>query len=649
MNSYKDIVKLLKKYSYNYYVLDNPLVTDEEYDRLYHQAIEFEKKNPELIDKSSPTQRVGGAVLDKFEKSEHLQKMYSLEDIFNFEELKEWRDRFNFENLSFYCEPKFDGASLNLIYENGVLQKATTRGDGLIGENVTENAKTINSIPLEIDTKELIEIRGEVVIKKLDFEKINQERLANEESLFANPRNASAGSLRQLDSKITAKRKLIFYPWGVGQNSLNINSTNELMEYIYNLGFKQPPKRKLCHTVEEIEKFYKYLIDIRDDIEMMLDGMVIKIDSIATQNSLGYTVKNPRFSVAYKFPALEKITKIKSIDLQVGRMGIITPVANLEPVEIEGVIVERATLHNFDDIGRKDIKIGDSVIIIRSGDVIPKVIKPLEHLRDENIKNIERPTNCPICNSMVLDEGTQIKCQNISCPAIAINSIIHFASKKCMNIDGLGKKIVEKLYNENIIKDILDLFSLEREKLLELEGFKDKKVDNLLNSIESSKNIECFRFINALGIEHIGEVASRKICNKFGVEFLKVTKDEVLDIDGFGEEMAESFIEFIEVNRDRVVKLLEIIEPISNKIEQIESIFTDKTVVITGTLSRSRDEVKELLTQMGAKVTSSISKKTDFLIYGENAGSKYEKAEKLGVKLISESEFLEKIEIKNRI
>ncbi len=643
---YLQKVELLKKYAYAYYVLDNPLITDEEYDKLYREVLKYEQTNPNdaLID--SPTKRVGGVVLDSFIKAHHIKRMWSMEDVFDKDEMILWLQRVtkHVQNPIFVCEPKFDGASLNLIYENGVLQKAITRGDGVIGEDVTQNVLTIRSVPIKINYKELIEIRGEVVIKKSDFEKINKERLELDQPLFANPRNAAAGSLRQLDSSITAKRRLFFYPWGVGENSLEFENLSQKMEFIYKLGFLSPPFFKRCQNIDEIEKAYDELLKLRDKIEMMMDGLVVKVDQISLQEELGYTVKNPKWMCAYKFPAIEKSTTIKDIVFQVGRTGVVTPVAEVEPVEIEGAIIERATLHNFDEIERKDIRVKDRVIIIRSGDVIPKIIKVLTNFRDGSEKKIQRPKFCPVCGSELLDEGILIKCQNLTCSARVVNSIIYFASKKCLNIEGLGKKIVEIMYKENIIKNVLDLFSIDRQKLLELEGFKEKKVDNLLKAIENIKGSECWRFVNALGIEHIGEVASKKLCENFGLNFVNATKDELLEIDGFGEEMAESVLEFVRVNGYMISKLIEKINPkIEQKTEIKDNLFKDKTVVLTGTMSLARDKVKEILESYGAKVTNSISKKTDFLIYGKNAGSKYEKAKKLGVKLLDEDEFMKSI------
>jgi DNA ligase (NAD+) len=645
-NQYKELIKLLNDYSHSYYTLDNPKVSDEEYDKLYRQLKKYEEQNPNEIDNNSPTQNVGYKIIDSFQKGTHIKRMWSQEDIFDENELQDWIDRIekNFDNLAYYCEPKFDGASLNLIYENGKLKQAITRGDGLTGEDVTHNANVIDSIPKQIDYNGLIEIRGEIVIKKDDFEKINAQRLKDNESPFANPRNASAGSLRQLNSSITAKRRLYFYPWGIGENSLDINNNFEMMDFIYNLGFLEPPYRKYCKNKDEILNIYHLLIENRDNIEMMLDGMVIKLDSIQQQNSLGFTAKTPKWSVAFKFPALEKQTKLLDIKYQVGRTGVVTPVAVLEPVNIEGAIVQRATLHNFDEIEKKDIKINDTVLIIRSGDVIPKITKSLTNFRDDTQIDIIKPTHCPICNSHLLIEDILIKCQNLSCKARTINSIKHFVSKKCMNIDGLGEKIVILLHEKELLNDVLDIYTLKYEDLITLDSFKEKKTQNLLDSINNSKNQELYRFINALGIEHIGEVASKKIALEFGENFYKITLDDLVAIDGFGIEMSKSYIEFCEVNSDKIIKLFEILNPIIPiKQEKQESVFTDKTVVITGTLSKPRDDFKAILENLGAKITNTISKKTDYLLAGDKAGSKLEKANKLGVKVLDEDEFNELI------
>lgn len=643
--AYGQKIDRLKAWAKAYYVDDAPLASDEEYDKLYHEVLKYEQENPLLVDATSPTCRVGGKVLEGFEKAHHYARMWSMEDVFDEAELDTWIQRVKKtkEDFTLYCEPKFDGASLNLMYEEGRLKQAITRGDGSVGEDVTENIKTIHSIPLEIGYQEFIEIRGEVVIRKSDFEMLNEERLRLSEPLFANPRNAAAGSLRQLDTAITAKRKLVFYPWGLGQNSLSESFLSQKMAFVYALGFLQPPKILVTKTLELVHKLHEELISKRDEIEMMMDGMVVKIDDIALQEELGYTVKYPRWMVAFKFPAIEKVTRIKDIALQVGRSGVVTPVAEVEAVNIEGVVVERATLHNFDEIERKDIRIGDSVIIIRSGDVIPKIIKVLENRRLGNEVAVQRPTICPVCQSELLDEGTLIKCQNLSCDARVVNAIIHFASKKCLNIDGLGDKIVEQLYAQKLISHVGDLYALNLDALLALEGFKDKKALNLLASIEKSKGVSLERFINALGIEHIGEVAAKKIAYQFGLEWLHVSFEKIIAVEGFGEEMAKSLLEFIRVNRQKVEALMDTIAPsVREKEELIDSIFSGKTVVLTGAMSAPRDVIKQNLEKLGAKVSGSVSKKTDYVIYGEDAGSKLSKAIELGVKTLSEAE-LEKI------
>lgn len=637
---YIEKLEILKAWAKAYYVDDAPIASDEEYDRLYHEILKYEQENPLFADSNSPTKRVGGVVLEGFEKASHKARMWSMEDVFDEHDLDAWIERVKKvkESFTFYCEPKFDGASLNLIYENGILKQAITRGDGSVGEDVTQNVKTIGSIPLKIAYDGEIEIRGEVVIKKADFERLNEERLKNDEPLFANPRNAAAGSLRQLDTSVTAKRKLMFYPWGIGVNSLTQSFLSQKMSFVYSLGFLQPPRIVVTKNVEDVHTLYHELIAKRDEIEMMMDGMVVKVDDIALQEELGYTVKYPKWMVAFKFPAIEKVTKLKDITLQVGRTGVVTPVAEVEAVNIEGVVVERATLHNFDEIERKDIRIGDSVIIIRSGDVIPKIIKVLVERRNGTEIMPKRPLSCPVCGSELLDDGALIKCQNLSCDARVVGAIIHFASKKALNIDGLGDKIVEQLYAQKLVLHVKDLYTLSVEQLLSLEGFKAKKADNLLAAIEQSKGVSLEKFINALGIEHIGEVAAKKIARAFGLEWLEASYEAIIGLEGFGEEMAKSLVEFIHVNKTETYELMAVIEPIASKLEIIESVFTGKTVVLTGSMCKPRDEIKGMLEKLGAKVSGSVSKKTDFVIFGEEAGSKLDKALELGVKTLSESE-----------
>jgi DNA ligase (NAD+) len=640
-NEYPSQVKTLIKWAHAYYVDDNPIATDEEYDKLYHQVLDYETAHPDQTAEDSPTKRVGGIVRDEFSKATHIQRMWSMEDVFTLEDVKEWLARVekNVGEAHYFCEPKFDGASMNLLYEDGKLIRAITRGDGFIGEEVTDNVRTIRSVPLTIDYKAQIEIRGEVVIRKDDFETINSERLANDEAPFANPRNAAAGSLRQLDSAITAKRRLVFYPWGLGENSLEMPTLSQKMDFVHKLGFLSPPYTQDCRNADEIEAFYHKLISLRDEIPMMMDGMVIKVDDSLLQEDLGYTVKFPKWMCAYKFPAVEKVTRINAITLQVGRTGAITPVAEVEPVNIDGAMIARATLHNFDEIERKDIRIGDSVIIIRSGDVIPKITKVLSDRRNGDEQAIKRPTSCPTCDSELLNEETLIKCQNLDCPDRVVNSIIHFAKKGAMNIDGLGGKIVEILVKNKLIHNIADLYTVTIEQLEPLEGFKEKRINKLLQAIKNTKGTDLSRLINAMGIEHIGEVASKALALEFGLKLIDADYDDIIAIDGIGEEMANSLLEFMRVNHDFVANLFELVQPsVTEKVEAKDNPFKDKTVVLTGSLSQGRREIKAMLEDLGAKVSGSVSKKTDFLIYGDKAGSKLTKAEGLGVATLTEDD-----------
>jgi len=644
---YQKSIITLQKWAKAYYVEDNPIATDEEYDKLYHEVLEYETKYPDKVLEDSPTKRVGGVVRDEFSKATHIKRMWSMEDVFTTSEVQEWLDRTvkNVGESCYFCEPKFDGASMNLLYKEGKLIRAITRGDGVVGEEVTDNVRTITSVPLSIEYQGLIEIRGEVVIRKDDFEAINKERLAQRGTLFANPRNAAAGSLRQLDSSVTAKRRLVFYPWGLGENSLAQSDLSAKMDFIYTQGFLNPPYTKKCESIQDIEEFYHFLISKRDEIPMMMDGMVIKVNDVSLQEALGYTVKVPKWMCAYKFPAVEKVTKLNAITLQVGRTGVITPVAEVEPVEIEGAVIARATLHNFDEIERKGLMINDSIILIRSGDVIPKITKVLEDRRNGSEVVISRPTQCPTCNSKLLDEGTLIKCQNLNCPDRVIGAISHFAKKGCMNIDGLGSKIVELLVTEKKIDDILTLYSLDSSDLEGLEGFKEKRINKLLHAIEESKGVSLAKLITAMGIEHIGEVASKQIALEFGLGLVDISLEELVAIDGIGEEMANSYLEFMRVNREFVLKLFDAIKPtVEEKVKAIENPFRDKTIVLTGTMSMSRGIIKNQLEELGAKVSGSVSKNTDFLIYGEEAGSKLTKAQNLGVESLTEEEMRGMIE-----
>ncbi|WP_299190040.1 NAD-dependent DNA ligase LigA [uncultured Campylobacter sp.] len=638
-DEYRSAIDTLNAWARAYYTDDKPIASDEEYDELYSKAEKFEEQNPELALPYSPTKRIGGAISEGFSKLAHGAQMWSMEDIFDDADLLAWLARGEKSGAQFYVEPKFDGASLNLTYEGGVLISAATRGDGLVGEDVTQNARAIKSVPLQIPYAQRIEIRGETLIAKSDFDALNDERAANGESLFSNPRNAAAGSLRQLDSAIVAKRKLKFIPWGVGEHSLGFALHSQIMEFVRSLGFLRDEFCRICSGASEIRSAYEALHSMRASKDLMLDGMVIRVNELSKCAQMGYTVKFPRFMVAYKFPAVEKVTRLREINLQVGRTGAVTPVAVVDSVNIDGANVSNATLHNFDEIARLGLMKNDFVGIIRSGDVIPKITSVYKQRRDGTQSEISRPGRCPVCGEKLLDEGALIKCQNLDCKARVIGSLIYFCSKKCMNIEGLSDATITQLFESGKISKIGDIYALGVQDLADLEGFADKKISNLLGAINASKNAPLERFIASLGIEHIGEVAARKIAAAFGQDWLDASEDEILRLEGFGEAMARSLAEFCKINREKILNLSEIINPRPPETQTAKSAFTDRSVVITGTLSRPRDEFKARLLAMGAKVQGSVSAKTDFVLAGEDAGSKLQKARSLGVRVIDESEF----------
>lgn len=634
---YQNAIKILNEWAHAYYTLDKPIASDAEYDELYRQILNYEAKNPLLIASNSPSRRVGAEILKGFEKMAHIKALWSMEDIFDQNELKEWLERGNKQNLELYIEPKFDGASLNLLYENGQLFSAITRGDGKIGENVTQNARTITSIPLTIPYKERIEIRGEVLITKSDFNAINQELTKQGKQTLANPRNAAAGSLRQLDSAITRSRRLKFYPWGVGENNLKFTKHNQIMEFIRSLGFLQDEFCVLCVGLENAQNAYNELLRRRESASILMDGMVLRLNDVSQEEKFGYTVKFPRFMVAYKFPALEKSTIILDVVWQVGRTGALTPKAICQSVNIDGANVQHATLHNYDEICRLGVKIGDVVSIIRSGDVIPKITGVLRPGKEQ--KEIIKPKFCPQCASELFDDGAILKCQNLACKARVLNNMIYFASKKCMNIDGLSSATIRLFYELGLIKNISDLYRLKQSDLENLEGFKDKKITNLLNAIAASKTPSLERFIASLGIELIGEVAAKKIAQHQKQNWRNASYDELISIDGFGENMAKSYLEFMRINREKIDELLSFITPkIQTQTPQTSQI-SNKTFVLTGTLSAPRQNFKERIEALGGRVSSAISSNTDFLLCGQNAGSKLNKAKELGVEILNEAQF----------
>ena len=647
------LVALLNKYSYDYYVEDNPQISDTEYDTLYKQLEKLEQEYPEFILDNSPTQRVGDRVLDEFEKVIHKVPMLSLSNTFSIEDLRDFDSRISKlssdNSIEYICELKIDGLAISINYENGKLVSAATRGDGMVGENVTENIKTIFSIPKTLKTKKSFEVRGEVYLPKKSFELLNKEREENNEVLFANPRNAAAGSLRQLDSKITAKRRLSAFIYSVVGDE-NINSQKMALTVAADLGLPVNPNFKLCKTIDEVVDYIMYWEEHKQDLPYEIDGIVIKVNSYSLQEEIGSTQKSPRWATAYKFPEEELATKLLDIELSVGRTGIITPVAVLNPINISGSTVSKASLHNKDIIDELDIHIGDMVVVKKAGEIIPKVVRVVEELRLANSEKYVMPNICPSCESKTFTkEGDPFtRCLNPDCPEQNIRKIIHFASREALNIEGLGDKVVATLYEKGIIKHTIDLFSLDRNKLVELERMGDKSVDNLLNAIENSKQSSLDKVIFALGILNVGKKAGKILAEYYKnlTNFSKATVDELLELPDIGLITAESIVDYLS-NDNNLRFINELIEigmnpqyEIQNK--NTDNIFSGKTIVLTGKLVElTRNEAKEYLERFGAKVTGSVTSKTDYVIAGEKAGSKLAKAEQLGIRVLSEDEFID--------
>ena len=647
------LVALLNKYSYDYYVEDNPQISDTEYDTLYKQLEKLEQEYPEFILDNSPTQRVGDRVLDEFEKVIHKVPMLSLSNTFSIEDLRDFDSRISKlssdNSIEYICELKIDGLAISINYENGKLVSAATRGDGTVGENVTENIKTIFSIPKTLKTKKSFEVRGEVYLPKKSFELLNKEREENNEVLFANPRNAAAGSLRQLDSKITAKRRLSAFIYSVVGDE-NINSQKMALTVAADLGLPVNPNFKLCKTIDEVVDYIMYWEEHKQDLPYEIDGIVIKVNSYSLQEEIGSTQKSPRWATAYKFPEEELATKLLDIELSVGRTGIITPVAVLNPINISGSTVSKASLHNKDIIDELDIHIGDMVVVKKAGEIIPKVVRVVEELRLTNSEKYVMPNICPSCKSKTFTkEGDPFtRCLNPDCPEQNIRKIIHFASREALNIEGLGDKVVATLYEKGIIKHTIDLFSLDRNKLVELERMGDKSVDNLLNAIENSKQSSLDKVIFALGILNVGKKAGKILAEYYKnlTNFSKATVDELLELPDIGLITAESIVDYLS-NDNNLRFINELIEigmnpqyEIQNK--NTDNIFSGKTIVLTGKLVElTRNEAKEYLERFGAKVTGSVTSKTDYVIAGEKAGSKLAKAEQLGIQVLSEDEFID--------
>ena len=643
---YDTNIKKLIEWSHAYYVLDNPIATDEEYDKLARECKAFEEANPLLKHPNTPNDRVGAEVSKKFKKERHISRMWSQEDIFNEDELKDWLESiYKFNIYNFVVEPKYDGLSLDLVYDKGVLVKAITRGDGEVGEDVTTNAKTIRSIPLTIPYLGLLEIRGEVLMKKKDFDKLNEARTSNGEPLFANARNAAAGSLRQLDSKVTASRKLWFVPWGIGSDIINRDKdfkfhNMSIIKLVKEYGFYVPMLPDSVFMDTEIIEYYKDFIHTRASMEFMIDGMMIKVNDFERCEEIGYTNKFPRWSCAFKFPALEKVTTVTSIIDQVGRTGVITPVAIIDPIEIDGSIVSRATLHNYSEIDKLGLKINDKVILIKSGDIIPKITKVLSDRRTSPI-DIVRPTVCPSCNSTLIEESIELRCINLECTSRVVNSIAYFASRDCAFIDGLGVKIIHQLVNSGLVKSIIDLYKLTKSDLVNLEGFKDKKIDNILSGIENSKGMDLYRLIAGLGIEHTGVRMSKDLCRQYGLRLLDLSIEELSSTDNIGLITATSIVDYINTSRDMINELITITNPkVENKIVDTNHYLYGKNIVITGSFTMPRKVIEEKLESLGAKIKDSVTSSTDILIAGESAGSKLDKAKKLGIEIKTFEEIL---------
>ena len=648
---------LLHKFNYEYHVLDNPSVPDSEYDKLLHELISIEEEHPELKTSESPTVRVGGPPLSQFEKINHDTPMLSLGNAFNEEDLRKFdqRVRDKVSNIKYTCELKIDGLAVSLKYDNGRFVQGLTRGDGTTGENITENLKTIHAIPLKIKEPLSIEVRGEAYMPRSSFLSLNEQKEKNGEQLFANPRNAAAGSLRQLDSKLTAKRKLDIFLYSVNDlTEIEASSQSEALNNLDELGFKTNKERETFDDIEGVLSFIEKWTEKRNQLPYDIDGIVIKVDDLSQQEELGFTQKSPRWAIAYKFPAEEVLTTLLDIELSIGRTGVVTPTAILEPVRVAGTTVSRASLHNEDLIHEKDIRIGDKVVIKKAGDIIPEVIRSIVESRAECSEVYHMPTHCPSCDhELVRIEGeVALRCINPKCPAQLVEGIIHFVSRQAMNIDGLGEKIIEQLYTHDKIKDVGDLYYLTKEDLLPLERMGEKKVQNLLTAIEASKEKSLEHLLFGLGVRHLGIKASGVIAEKFETidRLFEAQIDDLTEIPDVGHKMAQSLVTYME-NEDIQVLIEKLKKKNVNmtytgvKQSEIEGHpdFSGKTFVLTGKMTEmTRPEATNILQSYGAKVTNSVTKNTDVVIAGEEAGSKLEKAEKLNIEVWSEQDWLDK-------
>ncbi len=655
----EQLKKLLNEFAHRYYVLDEPIVSDGEYDRLFQELTTLEDAYPALVTDDSPTRRVGGAPLDKFEQVEHRIPMLSLENAFSDEDLEQFSEKLQrFLNqpiaTGFSAEPKLDGLAVELVYRRGSFVTGSTRGDGVTGENISAQLKTIHSIPLKLigNVPYLLEVRGEVFMEKHGFDRLNRSQLAKSLQPFANPRNAAAGSLRQLDPAVTAERPLRFFAYGISDpESSNRGSQTELLQYLKRCGFPVCPYNSFCADISEVVTHYQTLAGLRHNLPYDIDGMVVKIDEFVLQDRLGVKARAPRWAIARKFPATQATTTLLDVDFQVGRTGAITPVALLDPVILDGATVSRATLHNQDEFQRKDLQIGDTVLVQRAGDVIPEVVKPIREKRNGSETPIIMPSRCPACESeLVRPENEAVtRCINLQCPAQQLRGLIHYCSKAGLDIEGLGKKYIEQLYELGLIKTIPDIYTLTREILAHLDGWGDKSADNVLAAVSQAKEPPLSTFLAALGIRYIGEVNATLLEDHFGslANLAGATMEELLDIDGIGDQAAQSLIKYF--NDPEIVIMLEKLGAtgvVSGIAERGDSKLplSDVVIVFTGSLIQlSRDEAKKLVKENGGHIASSITKKVTHIVAGEKAGSKLRKAQEAGKTILTEEAFLHMI------
>ncbi|BAO07163.1 DNA ligase [Enterococcus mundtii QU 25] len=648
----------LDRWSREYYVLDQPTVEDYIYDKTYAELVAIEEQYPDLITADSPTQRVGGKILSSFEKVTHDIPLYSLNDVFNKEELLAFDQRVQKaigRPVAYCCELKIDGLSVSLRYENGEFVRGATRGDGSVGENITENLKTVRSVPIKLKEPMSIEVRGECFMPKRSFVKLNQKNEEEGKPVFANPRNAAAGSLRQLDSKITAKRNLDTFLYTVADfGPMQATTQYEALEELDKIGFHTNHEKRLCHSIDEVWAFIEEYHEKRKDLPYEIDGIVIKVNDFSLQDQLGFTVKAPRWATAYKFPPEEVETVIEEIEWTVGRTGVVTPTAIMTPVRVAGTTVSRASLHNGDYIQMKDIRLNDTVQIYKAGDIIPEVAQVILDKRPKDSEPYKMPEHCPVCHSELvhLDEEVALRCINPKCPAQMKEGLNHFVSRNAMNIDGLGPRVLEQMYDKKLVADVADLYKLTEEELLTLDKIKEKSANNILTAIDNSKENSVERLIFGLGIRHVGAKAAKILAEHFGdLETLSRSNFEsIIQLDTIGDIIADSVVTYFD--NEEVHELMEELKQAgvnleykgirSTQLKEVESPFKNKTIVLTGKLTRfTREEAKETIENLGGKVTGSVSKKTDFVVVGEDAGSKLTKAQELGVEVWTEDQMAE--------